>query len=544
MYKNNFTDKWDVNLVMTDTLDLVHRLFYNLDKNILIYSKLSEIQKILIDDYQLITMNQFTNANANNFIVENNKITPIPKYDGDTYNGQYFTYFEIKNKLPHNTITGTINNIPLNNFLINENLCESHIINSISKDKNSISKNKSKYDNIFLTTYINDNNNCIEEIQYLPQVMHDHHKALKLLNKGGNLFVNLNYYYHEPNIIFLQYILSFFDSVEYINNPLVSNKIGHNLIKFSNYSGVKTIELKLIRNLYNKENSTKGIISIINNFYCNKQQINGKIIQTLFNNTLDDNFVEYLNKIYKQQNKYLKTLIKRVNFIDYKKIFRHINNQIDTAIGWCEKHNITLNEIYKENKVIMKPYIIKKYFKSEKGVDLSKIKMTSDSLYSVSMPNIADEMSKIIKNAMPSAKIIIDGTANVGGNTLSFSSYFDHVISVEINKKTFDVLQNNVKTYNRKNVELINDDFLNIVDALSADVIFMDPPWTGTFYKMYDKMDLYLSEINIIDLIPKLKCKIVALKLPMNYNIRGLLEKVNNLEIIKIYGIILILIKK
>ena len=43
MYKNNFADKWDVNLVMTDTLDLVHRLFYNLDKNILIYSKLSEI---------------------------------------------------------------------------------------------------------------------------------------------------------------------------------------------------------------------------------------------------------------------------------------------------------------------------------------------------------------------------------------------------------------------------------------------------------------------------------------------------------------------
>jgi hypothetical protein len=540
MYKNNFTDKWNVNLVMTDTLDLVHRLFYNLDKNILIYSKLSEIQKILIDDYQLITMNQFTNAN--NFIVENNKITPVPKYDEDTYNGQYFTYFEIKNKLPHNAITGTINNIPLNNFLINENLCESHIINSTSKDKNSISKNK--YDNIFLTTYINDNNNCIEEIQYLPQVMHDYHKALKLLNKGGNLFVNLNYYYHEPNIIFLQYILSFFDSVEYINNPLVSNKIGHNLIKFSNYSGVKTIELKLIRNLYNKDNSTKSIISIINNFYCNKQQINGKIIQTLFNNTLDDNFVEYLNKIYKQQNKYLKTLIKRVNFIDYKKIFRHLNNQIDTAIGWCEKHNIALNEIYKENKVIMKPYIIKKYFKSEKGVDLSKIKMTSDSLYSVSMPNIADEMSKIIKNAMPNAKIIIDGTANVGGNTLSFSSYFDHVISVEINKKTFDVLQNNVKTYNRKNVELINDDFLNIVDALSADVIFMDPPWTGTFYKMYDKMDLYLSEINIIDLIPKLKCKIVALKLPMNYNIRGLLEKVSNLEIFKIYGIILILIKK
>jgi hypothetical protein len=72
----------------------------------------------------------------------------------------------------------------------------------------------------------------------------------------------------------------------------------------------------------------------------------------------------------------------------------------------------------------------------------------------------------------------------------------------------------------------------------------MDPPWTGTFYKMNDKMDLYLSNVNIIDIIPKLKCKMVALKLPLNYNISGLLDKVGNFQVFKMYSVMLILIKK
>lgn len=534
MYKNNHFDKWVVNLTMTDTLDLIQRFFYKLDKNILIMSKLSEIQKILIDDYQLISMNQFS---SKQFIVENNKVTPVPKHNnGNDYDGEYFTYFEIKNKLPINVDVGTLHNESLNQFLKNENACNANIING---------KNKTQYTNVLLKVHSN-NNNCIEEIQYLPELMGDYYKALKNLNKGGNLYVNLNYYYHNPNVIFLQYILSLFESVEYINNQIVSNKIGHNMIKFNNYSGTKPTELKLILKEYKIkiETNKNHQVKIINNFYCNKHQINGNIIQKIFDNNIDENFVSFLNKIYKQQNEYLKMLIKRVNFIDYKKIFRHLNNQIDTAVGWCETHKIEVSDIYKENKVIMKPHLIRKYFKSERGVDLSKIKMTSDALYSVSFPDVADEMSKLIKNAMPNIKTIVDGTANVGGNTLSFASHFDHVISVEISDKTFDVLKNNVNTYGRKNVKLINDDFLNIMGEINADVIFMDPPWTGTFYKMYENMDLFLSGINIIDIIPKLNCKMVALKLPSNYNIKGLLEKVNNLQIFKIFGIILILIKK
>lgn len=529
MYKNNFFGKWSTNLILTDTLDLVKRLFYQLDKNILLYSKLNETQKILIDDYQFITMNQFAD---NNFTVEGQKIVPIPKYDSE-YDGEYFTYFEVIQVLPHHINVKTINNDTLNKFLIKECDCTS---SNISNDK---------YDAILLRVQVIDNNNCLEEIQQLPNTLKNYYKALTSLNKGGDLYVNLNYYYHEPNIIFLQYILSFFDNVQYIDNILTANKIGYNMLKFNNYNNTDPIELEQILDQYTKVHNKNVPVTVVNVFYCtnNDDQKKEQIIKSLFKGQLDENFVAYLSKLYKQQNAHLKMLIKRVNFIDYKKIFRHINNQIDIAINWAQQHNVEVNDQYNKSKIIMKPNIIRKYFRSERGVDLFKIEMTNDSLYSISSPDVADQMSKLIKNALPSAKIIIDGTANVGGNTLSFSSYFDHVIAVEINLDTFNVLKNNVETYKRKNVELINDDFLNLVPVLSADVIFMDPPWTGTFYKMNDKMDLFLSEVNIIDIIPKLKCQVIALKLPSNYNIKGLLDKVNNLEIHKIYGILLIIIK-
>jgi predicted RNA methylase len=170
--------------------------------------------------------------------------------------------------------------------------------------------------------------------------------------------------------------------------------------------------------------------------------------------------------------------------------------------------------------------------------------MTSDSLYSVSTPDLANEISKIIYSALPNIKVVVDATANIGGNTLSFSSYFKSVIAVEINKKTFDVLVNNIETYKRTNVETINDDFLNLIDKIKGDVIFMDPPWTGTFYKMHDKIDLFLSNVNIIDIIPKLKCRMVVLKLPLNYNIVGLLDKIRKFEIFKVKSVMLITIKK
>ena len=264
------------------------------------------------------------------------------------------------------------------------------------------------------------------------------------------------------------------------------------------------------------------------------------MIQSLFDNDIDDEFVKYLDNLYILQKEYYGMLIERTKYIDYKKIDRHLNNQISIAISWCEKYKLSINKMY-ESTILVDIKLLRRYFKYEPGINMNKIKMTSDSLYSVSYPDVADKMSKIIKDIMPLAKSIIDGTANIGGNTISFASYFDKVTAVEINDKTCDVLKNNVNVYNRKNVNVICGDFVELSKTLSADVIFIDPPWSGMFYKMYTDIDLYLSDINIIDLISTFKCDLVALKLPLNYNIKGMLNKYEKLRVFKVHNVLLML---
>jgi 16S rRNA G966 N2-methylase RsmD len=56
---------------------------------------------------------------------------------------------------------------------------------------------------------------------------------------------------------------------------------------------------------------------------------------------------------------------------------------------------------------------------------------------------------------------------------------------------------------------------------LKQDVIYLDPPWGGNEYKNKDKIDLYLDEINVIDIINQMYnfTKIIVLKVPNNFNL-------------------------
>ena len=161
--------------------------------------------------------------------------------------------------------------------------------------------------------------------------------------------------------------------------------------------------------------------------------------------------------------------------------------------------------------------------------------MTYESTYSVTFPEDADTISKIIKKKYPNAKSIVDMTANVGGNTLSFCKYFNYVYSIEIDKETSDYLKNNLELYKFKNYEVFNMDSQHF--NKSADFYFYDPPWTGIFYKMKTNMSLYLGNKNIVDIMKPNFC----LKAPMNYNISELLEKFGNISIYKIKNYLVII---
>ena len=56
---------------------------------------------------------------------------------------------------------------------------------------------------------------------------------------------------------------------------------------------------------------------------------------------------------------------------------------------------------------------------------------------------------------------IIDLTAGCGGNLISFGKYFNNVTGLEIDKQRFDILKNNLSSYNI-NVNILNDEVIKI----------------------------------------------------------------------------------
>jgi tRNA/tmRNA/rRNA uracil-C5-methylase (TrmA/RlmC/RlmD family) len=92
--------------------------------------------------------------------------------------------------------------------------------------------------------------------------------------------------------------------------------------------------------------------------------------------------------------------------------------------------------------------LIKQLFPDENNIDFSKLKITVESTYSVTPPNESDKIINFMKkyiNKDLTRLVITDATTNAGGNTLSFSKYYKHVHSVEIDKETFEYLKHIIK---------------------------------------------------------------------------------------------------
>lgn len=149
--------------------------------------------------------------------------------------------------------------------------------------------------------------------------------------------------------------------------------------------------------------------------------------------------------------------------------------------------------------------------------------------YSIIYPKYAEEIAFIIKSYFNKKDITItDATANIGGMSMIFSKYFK-LNAIEIIPFHCEILKNNLKNYPNKYEYLIYcKDYLDIMMDLEQDVVFMDPPFGGVNYKEEKNLDLYLDNVNIVDIIIKLmenkKTKIIAIRLPINFRFNKLLK--------------------
>ena len=177
---------------------------------------------------------------------------------------------------------------------------------------------------------------------------------------------------------------------------------------------------------------------------------------------------------------------------------------------------------------------------------------------------------------------IVDGTACVGGNTISFAvDGFGDVVAVELDGCRCDMLQHNIEVVRNHYARQPNVSFCsvkvlraNILELLrlshestsklslspdvksteagmhttplaTADILFLDPPWGGTGYgDAGDNIDLSLGDVPIPELCSRVltSCLLrgtaaggatgsysyVALKLPVNFNVKALSSAVRD----------------
>lgn len=129
---------------------------------------------------------------------------------------------------------------------------------------------------------------------------------------------------------------------------------------------------------------------------------------------------------------------------------------------------------------------------------------------------------------------ITDGTAHVGGNAINFGVNGFKLNAVEINPLTYDILKHNLKQYKIPVKTVYLNDYVKVYDKLQQDVVYLDLPWGGPNYKSVKCLDLYLGKTNLITLCCNLMtnklCKLLVLKVPINYNLNGLINSLPNLH--------------
>lgn len=139
---------------------------------------------------------------------------------------------------------------------------------------------------------------------------------------------------------------------------------------------------------------------------------------------------------------------------------------------------------------------------------------------------------------------MIDGTANIGGNTLNFclNKTLRTVYGVELDENRYKDLVKNIELYEREiytKPTLIHGNFVNWWRGLDKkDIrvkrtgVFLDPPWGGSDYVNQEKIeDLPLTtdegtDIGMVELTREIlkDASCVVLKLPYNYNVRNLTQ--------------------
>ena len=165
-------------------------------------------------------------------------------------------------------------------------------------------------------------------------------------------------------------------------------------------------------------------------------------------------------------------------------------------------------------------------FPYKRGVDMRDIQVTEEGKYSYTKQKDGERTIQFLKRYISSlhTRSILDGTGNIGGDTILFGLNFHTVNSIELDPDNFKALTHNVNLYKLKNVHLHEGDTTVLYKEYPSDILYLDPPWGGPDYKDKKELDLWIGshrvDVFLRDsvLSPREgKPQWIVLKVPFNY---------------------------
>jgi 16S rRNA G966 N2-methylase RsmD len=279
-------------------------------------------------------------------------------------------------------------------------------------------------------------------------------------------------------------------------------------------------------------------------------------------------FIKFMYTMYETKIKELNKKLREIEYVkkNYDKVMSNIDPYVTTLINngieYCNKYNIKYNKIYDDNfELLNHKKFVNKYFKKINNVNLNNVKISLDANYSITLPIAIEKIANIIQKEMPNVQYIIDGNANIGSTGIYLSTFFKHVYSVEVIKSTFDILVHNIKEYHfEKKITPFHDSIIDFMKNCNKHChkfnidnycLFLDPPWSGVFYKTEAVIDLFFSNgddtnsgLNIIDFIKSIKStiKYICIKVPNNYNFSALYSAFYKITIHRLNGFYFVLL--
>ena len=161
-----------------------------------------------------------------------------------------------------------------------------------------------------------------------------------------------------------------------------------------------------------------------------------------------------------------------------------------------------------------------------------QIKLDKTAEYSVTDMRTADKISELIAklDGLKRDNIVItDGTACIGGNTFSFCKKFKQVQAIELDKKRYNMLRWNLQILGYTNVKCYLGNYLELLNKLTQNVVFLDPPWGGLSYREKSEVELFIGRTPLDEVCEKLKSKTkyVIIKAPTNLNYQKFKAKIS-----------------